>query len=115
MSGCCGDLSARRRGRRRSTGGISVLLAACDRQSDPELRLPRPGGKPDAGDAGCGVLLSPLNAVVGFYVPLPGDAGWARGIGEVLRQPTITWSARTCSPPMIAPRRSTAFKIANYV
>ena len=35
--------------------------------------------------------------------------------GSIRRRPTITWSARRCSPPSISPRRSTAFKIANCV
>ena len=45
------------------------------RQFAPGLRLLCAGGKPNAGDAGGRILLSPLDAVVGLHVPLSGDAG----------------------------------------
>ena len=66
-------------GERRPLGAAGRSAGLCDRQSDPGLRLLRSGGKPDAGDAGCRLLLSAVDAAVGLHVPLPGNAGLGAG------------------------------------
>ena len=88
MSGCCGDLSARRRGRRRSRGGIWALLAAAPVYATANLILgfafSALAESQMRAMQGAVFFYLPSMLLSGFMFPFQGMPGWARGIGEVL-------------------------------